>query len=247
MTYTFDTIGIAHTPYPEKFSIPRQPGLVNSDDSYIELIGPYNREEIVRGLEGFSHLWLNFVFHKAIRDDWKPMVRPPRLGGNKKVGVFASRSPFRPNPLGLSVVKLKRIEWHQSSASNTKQSVCRLHISGADLLDQTPILDIKPYLPYADSIAGAQGGFANAEPVTICNIIFSESAQKSLAQNSKQHPNLERLIHEVLAQSPEPAYHSNGDTEARTYGTALYDMNITWRHEIESHAIEIISIESRDS
>lgn len=243
MKYSFDPIGTAHTPYPEKFSIPRQTGLVNSDDSYIELIGEYNREEIVRGLEDFSHLWLSFVFHKAIRDDWKPMVRPPRLGGNKKVGVFASRSPFRPNPLGLSVVKLNHIEWHQSSGATNHQPVCRLHISGADFLNLTPILDIKPYLPYADSIADAQGGYAHTEPNEIANVIFSSLAKKTLVQFTKNQPNLERLICEVLGQSPEPAYHTSSEAKNRIYGTALYDINITWRHQINAQVIEVINIE----
>jgi tRNA-Thr(GGU) m(6)t(6)A37 methyltransferase TsaA len=219
MSFTFEPIGFARTPYPEKFAIPRQPGLVTSDHSYLSLTGDFNREEIVRGLEGFSHLWLSFVFHQAIKEQWKPMVRPPRLGGNKKVGVFASRSPFRPNPIGLSVVKLNSIEFSQKE--------CRIYISGADLLDNTPILDIKPYLPYVDSIESAIGGFAKSKPTENSKVCFSAAAQDFIAKNAHSYPELEQLIEQVLAQSPEPAYQKDSD---RVYGISLYDLNIRWRY-----------------
>jgi hypothetical protein len=140
-------------------------------------------------------------------------------------------------------VKLKHIEWHPSSNPNTQQSACRLHISGTDLLNQTPILDIKPYLPYADSIADAQGGYAQTQPNEIANVIFSPLAKKTLVQFTKNQPNLERLICEVLGQSPEPAYHTSSEAKNRLYGTALYDINITWQHQINAQAIEVINIE----
>ncbi|GAA5316676.1 MAG: tRNA (N6-threonylcarbamoyladenosine(37)-N6)-methyltransferase TrmO [Candidatus Pelagadaptatus aseana] len=219
MSYEFFPIGTASTPYPEKFSIPRQPGLVTSDQSYIELQGDANREEILRGLENFSHIWVVFVFHHAMRDNWKPMVRPPRLGGNEKVGVFASRSPFRPNPIGLSVLKLKGISSHQGR--------WRIHIEGADLLNGTPILDIKPYLPYADSLSNAQGGFATAAPERL-PVIFSATAEPQLQKAAGDFIQLRQLIIDVLGQQPQPAYHS--DKQKRQYGISLYTLNIRWQY-----------------
>ncbi|NHN36075.1 tRNA (N6-threonylcarbamoyladenosine(37)-N6)-methyltransferase TrmO [Pseudomaricurvus alcaniphilus] len=216
--FEFDPIGTIHTPYPEKFAVPRQPGLVPAARSHIELLGRCNREEIVRGLEGFSHLWLVFVFHQAQRDDWKPTVRPPRLGGNRRVGVFASRSPFRPNPIGLSVVTLEGIE--QSGGH------WRVLVGGADLVDGTPILDIKPYLPYADALPDARANYAPEPPAQTVAVQFSEQALAQLDQLVDAPPNFRTLIEQVLAQRPQPAYHSDDE---RIYGMSLYHYNIQWR------------------
>lgn len=231
-SYQFEPIGWIHSPYKEKFAIPRQPGLVTAAQAHISLRNDCNREEILRGLEGFSHLWLVFVFHEAMREQWKPMVRPPRLGGNQKVGVFASRSPFRPNPIGLSVVTLEDIRQINGQ--------WQIHIGGADLLDQTPILDIKPYIPYADAHPQARGNYATEPPATV-EIQFTAAASAQLRQYESHYPRLEELIRQVLSQQPEPAYHQTRSTE-REYGMTLYDLNIRWlRH---SDGLRVTAIEA---
>ncbi len=232
--YTFTPIGIVHSPYKEKFAIPRQPGLVTAAQSYIELLGDCNREDTLRGLNGFSHIWLSFVFHEAIKTDWKPMVRPPRLGGNKKVGVFASRSPFRPNPIGLSVVEVTEI---QRTKRNGQADSWRIHFKGGDLLDGTPVLDIKPYLPYVDAIGNAKGGFAEHAPVTDTQIVFTEQAEAQLQSAEALHQDLRDLITQVLAQQPQPAYQ---DTNNRAYGVKLYDYNVRWKQQ--SNTLEVFEI-----
>lgn len=146
-----------HTDFPEKFGVPRQSGLVDELRAQIVFEPPYRNPDAVRGLEGFSHIWLIWQFDRALRDTWSPTVRPPRLGGNRRMGVFATRSPFRPNAIGLSSVRLERVE-----AETPRGPV--LHVRGADLVDGTPIFDIKPYLPYADSHPDARGGFT--DPIT---------------------------------------------------------------------------------
>lgn len=231
--YQFEPVGWIHSPYKEKFAIPRQPGLVTAAQAHITLRNDCNREEILRGLEGFSHLWLVFVFHEAMREQWKPMVRPPRLGGNQKVGVFASRSPFRPNPIGLSVVTLEDIR--QVSGQ------WQIHIGGGDLLDQTPILDIKPYIPYADAHPDARGNYAAESPATLDRVEFTAAAQAQLARQAARYPQLETLIRQVLSQQPEPAYHHGKAAVEREYGMSLYDLNIRWLREDGS--LRVTSIE----
>jgi len=150
--FSLNTIGIIESPYKEKFAIPRQANLVTAAKGRVLLTGQQNNLDIIRDIEQFSHLWLLFIFHGTQAQGWKPLVRPPRLGGNKKTGVLATRSPFRPNPVGMSVVKLDKV-------STNKQQII-LYISGLDLLDGTPIFDIKPYIPYSDAITTAQSGYA---------------------------------------------------------------------------------------
>jgi tRNA (adenine37-N6)-methyltransferase len=135
----FTPIGIVHSPFKEKFGVPRQPGIATAARATLELLPPYDREEALEGLSGFSHVWLVFVFHATAAQGWQPSVRPPRLGGNVRVGVFASRSMFRPNPIGLSVVELE--------GYGREDGRLVLHVKGADLIDGTPVLDIKPYIP----------------------------------------------------------------------------------------------------
>ncbi len=212
--------------------MPRQPGLVSAAKATLELSGDCNREEILRGLEDFSHLWLTFVFHKVSDQGWKPTVRPPRLGGNQRLGVFATRSPFRPNPIGLSVVKLEQI------AKKGKQWT--LELSGIDLVDGTPILDIKPYLPYADAIPNAKGSFADQAPTTTKPVIFTERAQSQIAECHEKYPSLELLISQVIAQQPQPAYQAASD-KPRRYGMALYDFNIEWVNS--GSEFQVINIE----
>jgi len=217
---TIDPIGYVESPYKEKFAIPRQPGLVDAAHGKVILVGQANNADTVKALQQFSHLWLLFVFHQTQQQGWKPLVRPPRLGGNKKVGVFSTRSTFRPNPIGMSVVKLENIDM-------VKQDVV-IHISGIDLLDKTPIVDIKPYIPYSDSIPTAQAGFAQTEPEAKLTVHFSDGALAAYQQVEQRLPQLLVLIEQVLAQDPRPAYKKN-QADQKNYGMHLYDLNIEWQ------------------
>jgi tRNA (Thr-GGU) A37 N-methylase len=168
---------------------------------------------MLRGLEAFSHVWLVWCFHAVPAGQWQPLVRPPRLGGNRRVGVFASRAPFRPNPLGLSAVKLEAIEG------------CRLLVSGVDLMDGTPLLDIKPYVPYSDCIPQATQGFARGAPEARLQVSFSPAAESQLQQHAHGEE-LRRLIVELLRVDPRPAYRvqQQGD-----YAFRLHDFDLRWR------------------
>jgi tRNA-Thr(GGU) m(6)t(6)A37 methyltransferase TsaA len=229
---TLSPIGIVNSPYKEKFAIPRQPGLVDAAKGTIELLGMANDINSVRGLNQFSHIWLLFIFHGTQEHGWKTLVRPPRLGGNKKIGVLATRSTFRPNPLGMSVVKLDEIE---VSAQNVI-----LHISGIDLLDKTPIVDIKPYIPYSDSLPNANAGFVQNLPHKDLSVKFSIQAQQELTKFKNEIPELTVLIEQVLAQDPRPAYKKN-KADNKTYGMSLYDVNIQWIM-LDFETIEVIQI-----
>ena len=215
MEYSVTPVGIIRSPYQEKFGIPRQPALAPSAPVTLELLPPYNQPDCVRGLEDFSHVWLTFVFHDTLARGWQPLVRPPRLGGNSKVGVFASRATHRPNGLGLSLVALQGID--------TRHGVT-LQLSGADLLDGTPVLDIKPYIPFVEAKPDARGGFVDGPPPLLA-VCWSEQARAQL-QGWPQAPAwLPQLIEEVLAQDPRPAYQ---DDPQRRYGMRLADCNIAF-------------------
>lgn len=210
-------IGVVRTPFREKFGIPRQGGLVDEVRATLELFSPFDREEAWRGIEGFSHLWLITWFH-ADKGEAGLTVRPPRLGGNARLGVFATRAPYRPNPLGLSVVRLEAVESHGAGV--------RLVVRGADLLDGTPLLDVKPYLPYADAIQQATGGFAPMAPETSLVVDWSAKARMQAAQWSEVYPDLPALIAAVLARDPRPAYQRQA---GRVYGLRLYTLDVHWR------------------
>lgn len=229
----FNVIGTIKSPYKEKFAIPRQPGIVSAAHGQVILQGSANNIDAVRGLAQFSHIWLLFVFHGTQEQGWKPLVRPPRLGGNKKLGVFATRSTFRPNPIGMSVVKLDKVEQQGSQVI--------LHINELDLLDGTPIVDIKPYVPYADIIDDAQGGYAQEQPKTDIKVEFSSNAQATLTSVNHQYPVLEALIEQVLSQDPRPAYKQK-TIDDKIYGMALYDFNIQWQMD-DFATLKVISIE----
>jgi tRNA (adenine37-N6)-methyltransferase len=217
-TLSLQPVGILSSPYKEKFAVPRQPGLVKSARARLELLPPCNDPQTLRGIEQFSHLWLIFQFHECAEQGWHPTVRPPRLGGNERVGVFASRSPFRPNGLGLSVVELRGVEQQGSRLW--------LELGGVDLVDGTPILDIKPYVPYADSLPQANGGFAPDAP-PLMTVEFTPLAESALECARARHPELRAFIAEVLAQDPRPAYRRQTD-EDREYGVHLYEFNVRW-------------------
>lgn len=233
MNYTFEAIGHIHCCLKEKFGIPRQPGLVPHLQAYIEMETAYRRAEAFQALDGFSHIWIVFVFHQCLTNDWSATVRPPRLGGNRRVGVFASRSGFRPNPIGQSVVELNSIEEAKGSL--------RLNIQGIDLLDGTPVLDIKPYLPYADSHPNAIAGYADQLPRTDGRVVFSRDAERQCARFQDQaRPNLRRTIRDLLALDPRPAYADT--TQKHTYGMRLWDLNIRFRIEHDQFVVESIGI-----
>lgn len=229
--FTLNTIGIVSSPFKEKFGIPRQPKLAQHIISEIIITPNYSRIEAFKELEQFSHLWLTFIFHQNQRLDWKPCIRPPRLGGNKKVGVFASRSSFRPNNLGLSAVEFVAIKQTNNQISIT--------IKGADLVDGTPVVDIKPYIPYSDSLPNASAGYANEAPSKPLSVVYSEHAMRQLETLSpKRYPNFKLIIEDVLSADPRPAYKDNGDT--KEYGVKLYDTDIKWR--VSGGVVEVLSI-----
>lgn len=197
MEYNMKIIGHIENAYDEKFGVPRQSGLVNQLESRIVFEPEYRVREAFRGLEEYSHIWLIWVFSEAVREQWSPTVRPPRLGGNKRMGVFSTRSPFRPNPVGISSVRLERIEYGDEGPV--------LYVTGADLMNGTPILDVKPYLPYADSHPDASNGFALSEREGALQVIFGDNAAGKLSDKMKAS------LSEVLSQDPRPRYKHDSD------------------------------------
>lgn len=199
-----------HSDFPTKFGIPRQSGLVEELKATIVFEPEYRNPDALRGLEGFSHLWLIWQFSQAVRKDWSPTVRPPRLGGNTRMGVFATRSPFRPNPIGLSCVGLEGVELH------TPQGPV-IHVTGADLMDGSPIYDIKPYIPYADCRPQAVGGFASAPKEATLEV---DIPPELLAQVPEE---LREALIGVLAQDPRPTYQHDPE---RVYGMAFGGLEV---------------------
>ncbi len=234
MEYPFKTLGTLHTCFKEKFGIPRQMNLVKDAPATLVFDPEFAREEAIRELSGFSHIWLLFVFHRAITKNWPVMVRPPRLGGNKKVGVFASRSPFRPNPLGMSAVKLESIEITDRGPV--------LHLMGVDILDKTPVVDIKPYLPYSDIIPQATGGFAPGPQKSNFIINFSDKAMEQCSQMKDEIPEIRSIITQVLENDPRPGYCSkNKDEPDKVYGIRLFDFDLKWR--VINGSIQVICLD----
>ena len=218
---------VAHirSDYKEKFGIPRQSGRAPSLRAEIVFEKDYRDPDALRGIEGFSHLWLLFDFSLSHRETWSTTVRPPRLGGNTRVGVFASRSPFRPNPIGLSCVRLISVEKRENDG-------CVLIVSGADLLDGTPIFDVKPYLPFADCVEGATGGYAAAHEAHALQVDFPESLLLKISEEKRQG-----LI-EALADDPRPSYQNDA---SRIYGMRFGDNEI--KFSIASGVLSVLSVE----
>ena len=241
--YTVTPIGYIQSCFTEKFGIPRQPLLAPSATAMLTLEPPFNHPDTVLGLESVSHIWLSFIFHRHVDTPWKEKVRPPRLGGNKKIGVFATRSSFRPNHLGLSVVKLERIDCQDQRVT--------LYLSGVDLLDGTPIVDIKPYVPYVDQVPHAENAFADKAP-SLLTVTFHQTAQQWIDREREKmdgyygdgdeknvHPDqLRTLIIEVLQQDPRPAYQAIDDS--RVYGMTLFNKNIQWVYRQQGNDIMIV-------
>ena len=215
---TIQVIARMRSDFPSKFGIPRQSGLVETLRSTIVFEPEFRNADALRGIEGYSHLWLIWQFSEAIRSDWSPTVRPPRLGGNARMGVFATRSPFRPNSLGLSSVKLLGVE-------HTEDLGTVLHVGGADLMDGTPIFDIKPYIPYSDCHSEAAGGFADSAEDFLLNVEFPPELLKLLPPDKQSAAML------VLTHDPRPSYQRNPD---RVYGLpfAGWDIRFTVKDDI---------------
>lgn len=227
-------IGYMHSPYVEKFGIPRQPNLVQVE-SYIEMCTPYNDELAFIGIEEFSHLWLIWQFHENKNQEnqnFRPQVRPPRLGGNQKIGVFATRSMYRPAPIGLSVVQFKKVE-------KVGQSL-RIYVTGSDLLHGTPIIDIKPYIQYSDALIDAKSGYAQQQP-EYKKIFWQQQAQQQqdhLLKNQYLTLKMVDELEQVLALDPRPAYQQN---EQRIYGLSFANLNI--KFQIFSDVVHILDIQ----
>ena len=221
---TFKIIARIKSDYHEKFGIPRQSGLVQSMRSIIRFEPEFRNAEALRGLEGFSHLWIVWIFSENIRETWSPTVRPPRLGGNKRLGVFATRSSFRPNPIALSCVKIEQINIDGTEGPE-------IIVSGADLLDGTPIVDIKPYLPYADAHPEAVGGFADT-------VLRNKIHVKESDVLNKLSPEKRTALIEILEQDPRPAYQNNPE---RIYGFSFADSEIKFK--VAGDELEVVSIE----
>lgn len=220
-------IGRLRSCFKEKFAIPRQPGLAPAARGVLELDPPFDRPEAVQGLEQVSHVWLLFLFHQSPRNPSNLRVRPPRLGGNQRIGVFASRSTHRPNGIGQSVVRLERVE------------PGRLWLSGIDLVDGTPILDVKPYLPYADCLRDAHNALAPSEPQRLTVRWNEQARQQAVEHGQRLGQALLELIEQCLAQDPRPAYQS--PAADRYYGTRLWDTEVRW-HYPRPDTIEVVEV-----
>ena len=210
--------------FPTKFGIPRQSGLVEELESTIVFEPEFRNPDALRGIEGYSHLWLIWQFSHAVRQDWSPTVRPPRLGGNTRMGVFATRSPFRPNHLGLSCVRLLGVE-------HTETEGTVIHVAGADLMDGTPIVDIKPYIPYSDSFPDARGGFTDTAEDFILEVVFPETLLNVLPENKRQ------AAIGVLSHDPRPSYQRKPD---RVYGLGFAGFDI--RFTVEEKVLTVCDI-----
>ncbi|MEX0606066.1 MAG: tRNA (N6-threonylcarbamoyladenosine(37)-N6)-methyltransferase TrmO [Marinobacter sp.] len=229
---TLTPIAITRSCFQDKFGVPRQPGLTRFAWADLIIQPPFDREDAFRGLESCSHLWLTFQFHEAIRAEWRPVVRPPRLGGNRKIGVFASRSPFRPNSLGLSVVR--------NEGLSRRDGQLVLRVREHDLIDGSPILDIKPYLPFADALPEARIGWAESPPHERLAVTFSAQAEQQLADlDENNYPDFRGLIEDVVSYDPRPSFRRGRDEE-RIYGAHLYDCNVRFR--FTSGVVEVLTI-----
>ena len=222
---TMHIIANIHSDFPTKFGIPRQSGLVEELTAKIVFTPDYRAPEAVRGLEDFSHIWLIWQFSKAVRENWSPTVRPPRLGGNTRMGVFATRSPFRPNAIGLSCVRLLKVE------PNTPEGPV-LTVAGADLMDGTPILDIKPYIPYADCQMEATGGFTDTAGDFLLKVEFPPELLSMVPEDRR-----EALIG-VLRHDPRPSYQRNAE---RVYGMEFAGVNVRFR--VAGEVLTVVEVE----
>ena len=224
MEYTIKAIARIRSDFPTKFGIPRQAGIVEELEARIVFEPEYRNPDALRGLEGFSHIWLIWQFSQAVREDWSPTVRPPRLGGNTRMGVFATRSPFRPNAPGLSCVRLLGIEDTEEGRT--------LRVAGADLMDGTPIFDIKPYIPYADCKPEAESGFA-PDPGAQLTVEFLPEAEKHIPPEKRQ------ALRGVLANDPRPRYKQDGE---RVYALEFAGREV--KFQVKDKVLRVLSAEA---
>eukprot|EP00040_Diaphanoeca_grandis_P003218 m.24265 g.24265 ORF g.24265 m.24265 type:complete len:328 (-) comp14518_c0_seq1:38-1021(-) len=224
-SFECEAIGFIKTCFKQRFGIPRQPGLAPAAIAQIVLRPPYNHPEAVRGLEGWSHLWITYIFHETVLPKtFKSTVHPPR--GKEKYGVFATRTTHRPNRIGLSLVKLERVEISKADGPI-------IHLSGVDLLDQSPVLDIKPYLPYCEALPNAIAGFAPSEPPKV-SVHFSEAAEKQLEAIQSKYSGIKDLAVQVLEQDPRPTFRKRRDESTnnnKIYCHYLCDVKFNWQYE----------------
>lgn len=222
----FKPIGFLQSCFKEKFGIPRQAGLNRYARAQIVFPNHPQMREALRGLEDFSHLWVIFGFHAAYHEGWKPLVRPPRLGGSKKIGVLATRSPHRPNPIGISAVKIENIQITPNSKT------IEIEVSGGDFLEGSPVFDIKPYVPYADRIASAKTGWAQnpkSEQKKIRVAFSAQSRNKALALE-KKYPNFRKLVCQLIRQDPRPAFKRKKDRN-ENFAVRLLHVDVHWRFQ----------------
>ena len=224
MEATIRPIAYMRSDFPTKFGIPRQSGLAESLQSTIIFEPEFRNPEALRGIEDFTHIWIIWQFSKAVRNEWSPTVRPPRLGGNTRLGVFATRSPFRPNSLGLSSVRLVAVE-------DTKEFGTVLHVAGADLMDGTPIFDIKPYIPYADSHPEASGGFTDSADNFLLEVDFPENLLSLLPEDKRA------AAAEVLSHDPRPSYQTSSE---RIYGLPFANFDL--RFQVSGKKLTVIDV-----
>lgn len=227
-TVPMKIIARIHSDFPSKFGIPRQSGLVEALKARVVFEPDFRSPEAVRGLEGFSHIWLIWQFSQAVREDWSPTVRPPRLGGNQRVGVFATRSPFRPNPIGLSCVKLEKVDY-------TAPGGPVLLVRGADLLDGTPIFDVKPYVPLADCRPQAVGGFSDQHREDGLSVDFPPALLEQVPEEKRG------ALLGVLAQDPRPSYQHDPQ---RVYGMAFAGLEV--RFTVEGNILTVRGIQAKE-
>ena len=224
-TYTLKVIARIRTDLPEKFGVPRQSGLIPELKGKIVFEPEYRNMDALRGLEEFSHLWLIWQFSKAARDTWSPLVRPPRLGGNEKMGVFATRSPFRPNAIGLSCVELEKVELDRELGPV-------IYVRGVDLMDGTPIFDIKPYLPYADCRNEATGGWTDVLVRPLLKVEFPAEVLEKVPEEHRE------AVRAVLEADPRPRYQ---DDPQRIYGLTFARRNIKFR--VDGEMLYVVEVE----
>lgn len=218
---------VAHilTDFPSKFGVPRQSGLAPELKGRIVFVEEYRNPDALRGIEGYSHLWLIWEFSESVSEHWSPTVRPPRLGGNTRMGVFATRSPFRPNPLGLSCVRLEKVEYHTPEGPV-------LHVRGADLVSHTPIYDIKPYLPYADCHPEATGGFSDSIEIAPLKVDFPFPLLSLIPEDQR------KALLQVLSQDPRPGY--RGADDPKCYGMAFGEYNV--RFTVQDDLLRVVEV-----
>ncbi len=227
-TFLMEPVAHIQSDFQEKFGIPRQSGLVETLQARIVLTPPCRNREMLRGIEDFDYLWLIWRFSANHHEGWRPTVRPPRLGGNVRMGVFATRSPYRPNPVGLSCVRLLGVDWDAADGPV-------LLVAGADLLDGTPIYDIKPYLPYVDSHPEAKGGFGAEKKDYRVEVLFPEELLSQMPEEKRE------AVLGVLAQDPRPAYQEDPE---RVYGMLFAGYELHFR--VEGSLLTVVAVEKKE-